>query len=150
MFMLTEITRRARKDPVTPAAGTGARILTLRPDHRSSGRPGGHLNPGPPRTVIRPFQPTRQIQEFNVMNGSQMILIHTIARQRSDEIRIEAERDRLVSQISRENGIPTVIERVRRIVGNALVRTGTLVGGERTPARATDRVAAATTLRIAR
>jgi len=84
------------------------------------------------------------------MNGSQTILIHTIARQRNDEIRIQAERVRLLAEVSRENGIPTVFERVRRFVGNALVRTGNLVGGERTPVRSTDRVAGATTLRIAR
>lgn len=84
------------------------------------------------------------------MNGSQTILIHTIARQRSDEIRSQAERVRLVAEIDRENGYPTMIERVRRVVGNALVRTGKVVGGERTPVRSTDRVAGATTLRIAR
>ncbi len=146
--MLTEITRQARNAPEQAAAATGARILTLRPEHRSGGRHGGYVNPGPPRTVIRPLHHTKQ--EFNAMNGSQTFLIHTIAQQRNDEIRIGAERERLISQVSRENGFPTVIERVRRIAGNALVRTGKLVGGERTPVRATDRVAAATTLRIAR
>ena len=85
------------------------------------------------------------------MNGSHPMLIHTIATQRGAEIRANAERERLISEINRENGIPTMIERVRRIVGSTLVRTGTLVGGERAQRPvAADRVTGATILRIAR
>lgn len=85
------------------------------------------------------------------MTGSHPMLIHTIATQRGVEIRAEAERARLLNEVSRENGIPTMIERVRRTIGNALIRTGSLVGGKRVmrPAAA-DRVAGATILHIAR
>lgn len=84
------------------------------------------------------------------MNGSHPVLIHTIANIRNEEFRATAARDRLVNQVSRENGIPTVIDSVRRVIGNALVRTGHLVGGQRAPRPAADRVAAANILRIAR
>jgi hypothetical protein len=84
------------------------------------------------------------------MNGSHTTLLHTIARQRTDEIRASAQRDRLFAEIGRQNGVPTPVERARRAVGSVLVRTGNLVGGvqgERTPA---ERITGATVLRTAR
>jgi len=130
----------------------GARVTHIRPGRSSGARSGGYADSGPIRTLIKPSHHTNHTkQERPAMTGSHPMLIHTIATQRSEEIRAGAERNRLVYELGRENGIPTMIERVRRVVGNALVRTGTLVGGRRAerPVVA-DRVAAATILRIAR
>ena len=85
------------------------------------------------------------------MIGIPTTLIHDVAVQRSHEIRATAEQERLVRETSRENGIPTTIERIRGLIGNALVGTGNLLGGRRTerqvgPGRFTD----AAVLRIAR
>ena len=84
------------------------------------------------------------------MNGSQTTLIHSIALQRNEELRSAAQRDRLFAEVGRQNGVPTPIERARRVVGNVLVRTGNLVGGERDERQPSERVTGATVLRIAR
>ncbi len=85
------------------------------------------------------------------MNGSHQLLIHAVASQRSEEIRASVERERLVRKVNRV-GTPFVgVERVRRMVGDALVGTGNLVGGRRAerPVEA-DRATGAAVFRIAR
>jgi hypothetical protein len=84
------------------------------------------------------------------MNGSQTTLIHSIALLRNEELRSAAQRDHLIAAVGRQNGVPTPIERARRAVGNVLVRTGNLVGGERDERQPSERVTGATVLRIAR
>ena len=84
------------------------------------------------------------------MNGSQTTLIHTIAKQRNEELRSATQRDRFLTEVGRQNGVPTPIERARRIVGNVLVRTGNLVGGERIERQPVERIGGVTVLRTAR
>jgi hypothetical protein len=132
----------------------GARILFLRTAPRlvdiASHRIAS-VDAGPPRALVRPNQAINQTrQEPLAMNGSQTILLHTIANQRNEELRSAAQRDRLFAEVGRQNGIPTPIERARRVVGNVLVRTGNLVGGERGERQPTERVAGVTVLRTAR
>lgn len=144
---MTQPTRRNDHDGYT-----GARVTHIRPGRSGGDRHGGYAASGPIRTLIRPSHHAIHTQQERLaMTGSHPMLIHTIANQRSEEIRAGAERNRLVHELSRENGIPTMVERVRRTVGNALVRIGTLVGGRRAERPvAADRVAGATILRIAR
>ena len=132
----------------------GARILFLRTAPRLVDIANHRFTPvdaGPPRALVRSLQDiTHTRQELVAMNGSQTTLLHTIARLRNDEIRSAAQRDRLLAEVGRQNGVPTPIERARRVIGNVLVRTGNLVGGdqgERTPA---ERITGATVLRTAR
>ena len=84
------------------------------------------------------------------MNGSYTTLIHSIAHQRTDELRSEAQRDRFFAELGRQNGVQTPIERVRQAVGGALVRAGNLVGGDRGERQPSERIAGAPILRIAR
>ena len=129
----------------------GAHMLFLRTTPRLVSLANRTVVAGPPRALIRPIHHlTHSRQEPIVMNGSQTTLIHTIARQRNDELRSEAQRNRFLTELGRQNGVSTPIERVRRAVGNVLVRTGNLVGGERTVRQPTERIAGATILRIAR
>lgn len=132
----------------------GARILFLRTAPRLVDIASHRFAPvdaGPPRALVRPNQDIIQTeQEPLAMNGSQTTLIHTIAKMRHEDLRSAAQRDRLFAEIGRQNGVPTPIERARRVVGNVLVRTGNLVGGERGERQPTERIAGVTVLRIAR
>ncbi len=132
----------------------GARILFIRTAPRLVDMAKLRFAPvdaGPPRVLIRLNQHTTDTrQEPLAMNGSQTTLIHSIALLRNEELRSAAQRDRLIAAVGRQNGVPTPIERARRAVGNVLVRTGNLVGGERDERQPSERVIGATVLRIAR
>jgi hypothetical protein len=129
----------------------GARILFLRTAPRLVSVTNYTVDAGPPRALIRPNQHTTHIrQEPIVMNGSNTTLIHALAMQRAIELRSEAQRDRLFSDLGRQNGVPTPIGRARRAIGNILVRTGNLVGGDRDELQPAEPVAGATILHIAR
>ena len=84
------------------------------------------------------------------MNGSYTILTHSIATQRTEELRSEAQRNRFFAELGRQNGVSTPIERVRQAVGGALVRAGNLVGGDRDDRQPSELIAGAPILRIAR
>lgn len=129
----------------------GAHVLFLRTKPRLVSLASNTVEAGPPRALNRPNQHTTYTkQESTVMNGSQTTLVHSIALQRNEELRAEAQRNRFFAELGRQNGVPTPIERVRRAVGNVLVRTGNLVGGDRDERQPSERIAGATILRIAR